>query len=224
MAPNLERDGFCVHRHVVGGASLSVLRDIVASALAGRAGARDGLALPEIQELARSPALRAVVEPVLGVAAFAFRATLFDKHANANWFVGWHQDLVVPVQQEVAVPGYGPWSHKPEGIYVQPPLAVLAELLAVRVDLDGSDGARGGLHVVPGSHARGIVAVEASAAPGGTAEPVAVAVPAGGVLCMRPLLLHRSARAEHAAHRRIVHLEFAARPLPEGLAFARAVR
>jgi hypothetical protein len=43
------------------------------------------------------------------------------------------------------------------------------------------------------------------------------AVPRGGGLLMRPLLLHASSPAMAPAHRRGVHLEFAAEPLPGGL-------
>jgi hypothetical protein len=34
---------------------------------------------------------------------------------------------------------------------------------------------------------------------------------------MRPLLLHASAPAKNPRHRRVIHLEYAANPLPGGL-------
>jgi len=39
----------------------------------------------------------------------------------------------------------------------------------------------------------------------------------GGALLMRPLLLHASSPARVPGHRRVLHLEFAAEPLPAGL-------
>jgi hypothetical protein len=42
-------------------------------------------------------------------------------------------------------------------------------------------------------------------------------VGAGGVVLMRPLLLHASSPATVAGHRRVIHLEFAAADLPGGL-------
>ena len=40
---------------------------------------------------------------------------------------------------------------------------------------------------------------------------------AGGVLAFFPLLLHSSSPAARPGHRRVVHLEFAAATLPQGL-------
>jgi hypothetical protein len=48
-------------------------------------------------------------------------------------------------------------------------------------------------------------------------EPVTCLVPKGAVLLMRPLLLHASAPAKNPRHRRVIHLEYAANPLPDGL-------
>jgi hypothetical protein len=42
-------------------------------------------------------------------------------------------------------------------------------------------------------------------------------VPRGGLLVMRPLLLHASSPASAPAHRRVLHLEYAAEALPDGL-------
>lgn len=39
----------------------------------------------------------------------------------------------------------------------------------------------------------------------------------GGVMIMKPLLLHASARTVDTRNRRIVHIEFSNRRLPEGL-------
>ena len=42
---------------------------------------------------------------------------------------------------------------------------------------------------------------------------------ATGALLMRPLLLHASSAAEAPGHRRVIHLEYAVDPLPDGLAW-----
>ncbi len=42
-------------------------------------------------------------------------------------------------------------------------------------------------------------------------------VPAGGAVVMRPLLLHASASGTGEGHRRVIHLEYAAETLPDGL-------
>lgn len=229
----LDSHGFVVHAHVLAPELAAPLRDLFAAAVGERPGARGGLDAEPVRALARSAAVRALVEPVLGRAAFAFRATLFDKRGGAkgqaaNWLVPWHQDLVVPVVERVDAPGFGPWSVKgDDGVFVQPPVEVLAELLAVRVDLDGSRSANGGLRVLPGTHRDGVLSRDAVAAHAAERAPVAPDVPAGGALVLRPLLLHASSRAADAggvgSHRRVVHLEFAPHPLPGGVRFRSTV-
>jgi hypothetical protein len=46
---------------------------------------------------------------------------------------------------------------------------------------------------------------------------------AGDALLMRPLLLHASSEASAPVHRRVIHLEYAACPLPGGLEWAEAL-
>jgi ectoine hydroxylase-related dioxygenase (phytanoyl-CoA dioxygenase family) len=108
---------------------------------------------------------------------------------------------------------------------VQPPAPALEQVVAVRIDLDGSDAERGALRVLPGTHRLGILPPARVAELARTIEPVTCTVPVGGALSMRPLLLHASSRALQPSHRRIVHLEFAGQRLlgrdqdPAGLAF-----
>jgi ectoine hydroxylase-related dioxygenase (phytanoyl-CoA dioxygenase family) len=91
-------------------------------------------------------------------------------------------------------------------------------MLAVRIHLDPCTEQNGALRVIPGSHLQGRVSakqvVRISASPA-----VSCAVAGGGVLLMRPLLLHASSACQSPRHRRVIHLEFAARALPGGLAW-----
>ena len=196
----------------------------VAHATTGVAGNRWGLGHEAVRELATSAALRELVEPILGVEAFAVRATLFDKTPQENWFVAWHQDLAIPVQQMREVPGFGPWSVKDGVPFVQPPAEVLRGMLAVRVDLDGSDAHNGALRVLPGTHTFGVLTPKQRSELSWAQSPVICEVPAGGALVMRPLLLHSSGRAASPLHRGVVHLEFAAHDLPGGLEWQARVR
>jgi hypothetical protein len=190
-----------------------------------RAGLRSGLDHEVVRTLACTPSIRALVEPILGRAAFAFRATLFDKNAAANWLVAWHQDRMVPVRERVAAAGFGPWSDKPkDGVFVQPSAAVLPTLLAVRVDLDGSNERNGGLRLLTGSHTVGILSRDRITALVAAGTVVVPDIPAGGALRLRPLLLHASQPSNGASHRRIVHIEFAPCELPAPVRFRTQVR
>ncbi|HEU4420446.1 MAG TPA: phytanoyl-CoA dioxygenase family protein [Planctomycetota bacterium] len=216
-ADRLAVDGFVVVDGAVDGALGARLCEVFAALPHQRAGSRAGLDHPAVRELAASLGVRALVEPALGARAFAVRATLFDKNPRANWHVAWHQDLVVPVRERREVPGFSAWSQKEGVTFAQPPAQVLEGMLAVRVDLDGSHAANGALRVLPGTHTLGILSAGQRFESSWSREPVTCAVPAGGALAMRPLLLHASSRAGTPSRRRVVHLEFAAHELPAGL-------
>lgn len=51
-------------------------------------------------------------------------------------------------------------------------------------------------------------------------EEVTCAVPAGGVMVMKPLLMHASGRTTNGLSRRVLHLEFSSAALPEPLQWA----
>jgi ectoine hydroxylase-related dioxygenase (phytanoyl-CoA dioxygenase family) len=233
-AAALERDGFAIVPDVLGSVAVSELAEAIerirpgATALerGGRVYAmRDLLrAVPEARRLAESAAVLACVEPVLGRGAFVVRGLLFDKTPEANWMVPWHQDLTIAVRRRTAAPGFGTWTVKGGVPHVQPPVAVLERMLTVRVHLDDSGADQGPLRVVPGSHTRGRLGVEATRNWLVRVPAVACLVPRGAALLMRPLLLHASSAASAPGQRRVVHLEFAVDPLPGGVAWFEAER
>ena len=174
-------------------------------------------AVGEIAKLAALPALRGLASDVLGCEAFAVRTLFFDKNPAANWKVAWHQDLTIAVCERHDVIGFGPWSVKAGIPHVQPPVGVLERMITLRLHLDDCDATNGALRVLPGSHRAGRLPQEAIQTWRERAGEVTCAVPRRGVLLMRPLLLHASAPAVQPHHRRVVHLEFAAADLPDGL-------
>jgi ectoine hydroxylase-related dioxygenase (phytanoyl-CoA dioxygenase family) len=94
---------------------------------------------------------------------------------------------------------------------------VLRNMLTVRLSLDDCGAENGPLHVLPGSHAAGVLSPSEVARWRRTVTTIACHVPAGGALLMRPLILHASSEAASPGHRRVVHLEYAAVDLPGGL-------
>jgi ectoine hydroxylase-related dioxygenase (phytanoyl-CoA dioxygenase family) len=207
--------GFAVIESCLSDVEVATLAKAIDGAdLAGRAGLRNLFRnVPAILELSRHPGVRRVVETVLGLGAFAVRAILFDKTPQANWNVAWHQDLTIAVARREDVAGYGAWSEKEGVVHVQPPASVLEGMLAVRVHLDDCAPQNGPLRVLPGSHRQGRLDRAAIADWQRRASEVPCVVPRGGLVVMRPLLLHASSVAEAASRRRVIHLEFAAAEL-----------
>ena len=174
-----------------------------------RAGARHVLALPEIRALADDPRLISMAARFVGPAQ-PFRATLFDKSASANWLVAWHQDTALPMRAQADAAGWGPWSIKAGIVHAHAPASALARVVALRVSLDPSTEANGPLRVLPGTHVHGLLDGAAVERLGLEVAPVSCTVGAGGVVAMRPLLLHASSKSTSDARRRVLHIEYAA--------------
>jgi ectoine hydroxylase-related dioxygenase (phytanoyl-CoA dioxygenase family) len=173
-----------------------------------RAGMRNLLTLPCISELAQHHKLLQAVQAVLGRDALPFKATLFDKNPDANWLVPWHQDLTIPVDRQIEHPHWGPWSTKAGVLFVQPPTPILEEILAVRVHLDRCSSNNGALKVLPKTHQMGRLAPAQIAELRQQIPAHTCVVNAGGIVLMRPLLLHASSKSSIEDHRRVIHFEY----------------
>jgi ectoine hydroxylase-related dioxygenase (phytanoyl-CoA dioxygenase family) len=169
---------------------------------------------PQVRALADSSLIRSIIEPVLGSQAFPVRGILFDKTPSANWKVPWHQDLTIAVMRRIETVGFGPWSVKAEIQHVQPPESILENMLSVRIHLDDCGVNNGPLRVIPGSHKQGKLPETEVAYIGKTGRAELCTVSAGGIVLMRPLLLHASSACEAPFHRRVIHLDFASTGLP----------
>jgi len=186
----------------------------------GRGGLRNVLRLaPGALRVMHYPAVTEIVHSALGAGAFMVKGILFDKHPGANWNVPWHQDLTVAVRARTQAAGYGPWSVKAGVLHVQPPVQVLERMLTLRLHLDDCDDRNGPLRVLPGSHRHGEIAGHSLRAARERYPEVTCPASRGGILAMRPLLMHASSRAATATRRRVLHLEFAARELAERVAW-----
>jgi len=219
-------DGFAVLPELIDGATCDHLRGEAVRLLSGgelrRGGLRGVLRLSEFfREFVRSDAVVTVMESVLGPGCHVVRSILFDKTIESNWLVPWHQDTTIAVRTRCDVDQFGPWSVKDGIPHVRPPSQVLERMLTLRVHLDESGFENGPLLVVPASHLGGVLP-ETSIDPARCEQSsVTCATNAGGAVLMRPLTLHASRRALNPQHRRVLHLEFAARgALPEPLEWA----
>jgi ectoine hydroxylase-related dioxygenase (phytanoyl-CoA dioxygenase family) len=136
------------------------------------------------------------------------RSIYFNKSPQNNWSVLWHQDHTLSVQEKFDDPEYSPWSVK-EGIHhVQPPIAILNNMVTARLHLDDCNEQNGALKVIPRSHDKGVLGrydindiIQRN-------EPTICSAKKGDLLLIKPLILHSSNSSLNNQARRILHLEF----------------
>ncbi len=174
------------------------------------AGIRHALRFEPVAALAGDSRLADVACEVLGSKAFPFRATLFEKSPASNWLVVWHQDTALPVRERIDVRGWGPWSIKEDINYAHAPAGVLSQILALRIHLDDSSAESGPLRVLPRSHMLGVLSDEGIRDLAVRITPVDCVSAKGGVVAMRPLLVHASSKSHTTTSRRVLHIEYAA--------------
>jgi ectoine hydroxylase-related dioxygenase (phytanoyl-CoA dioxygenase family) len=206
------QDGFAIVPRCLDESTLCCLRDNLGD---DNHAQRNLLSVSAIRELAASQCVREIVGAVLGPRCFAVRGIFFNKNQRSNWKVAWHQDVTISVRERREVPGFGPWTVKAGVSHVQPPVEIMS-ILAIRLHLDESGPDNGPLRILPASHKEGRLSAEQIANWRRT-PCLTCTVSSGGALIMRPLLLHASSACAVLKLRRVVHLEFAAEELPQGL-------
>jgi ectoine hydroxylase-related dioxygenase (phytanoyl-CoA dioxygenase family) len=173
-----------------------------------RAGVRNALCVPAVREVAAHSDLLILASKFIGQQPVPFRATVFDKSAVTNWLVAWHQDTALPVRRRIDDTAWGPWSMKGGVLHAIAPASALATVVALRVHLDDSTHANGPLRVLPGTHAGGVLTRDDIQQKAVAVTPVACVASAGGVVAMRPLVVHASSKATDSEPRRILHIEY----------------
>lgn len=171
--------------------------------------------VPEIVPPVFTQALTDAIMRLFGQDYFVVKSIYFDKPATSNWFVSYHQDLTISVDRKADLPGFIHWTVKQEQYAVQPPLAILEDNFTIRIHLDDTDKDNGALHILPGSHEWGIYPAERISA--AAENEVICDVPAGGIMIMKPLLMHASGKTTNSRRRRVLHIEFSKATLPPPL-------
>ncbi len=228
---HLRRDGVARLSHYLHDAAVAKLLDASSDGAAGHDeveslrikrgvpfARRNLLSNERVREFAHDGPVRGLVEAA-APGAMPVRAILFDKTGDANWTVPWHQDRSIAVLERREAPGFGPWSVKAGVVHVQPPVEVLRQMVTLRFSLDACDLDNGPLRTIAETHHEILSAPAVEAAVARGPEQVQVTA-AGGVVVMRPLVLHASSPARRPGHRRVLHIEFGPPTLPGGLAWA----
>ena len=191
---------------------VDILRSLNGASLQhGRAGVRHLMAHPVVCRLASDPRLIAIAERIIGARAIPYKATLFEKSQCVNWHVAWHQDRALPLTARFDSAEWGPWTQKEGILYAYAPTFALERIVALRLHLDASTSENGPLRVLPGSHLLGALCEENVNSYANENVGVECLVGKGGVLAMRPLLIHASSKAKTDSPRRVLHIEYATR-------------
>jgi len=151
------------------------------------------------------------------------QCTYFHKTVAKNWFVTWHQDRSIPVGSHVESNELTGWSRKEGMTFVHAPDCILSEMFAVRLHLDDSTLQNGPLRVLSGSHCEGTLSTQQIEQTRDRLPETTCVTRKGGVVVMRPLLLHASSKSTKPEPRRVLHFLFGPTQLPHGLRWRRAV-
>ena len=214
-------NGFVLAPDVVPAGECEAIAELVALT-SGSVGSRCLLPNEWCARLAKRVQSASVIAELVPADYVAVQCTYFEKSLERNWLVSVHQDLSIPVAERVDHAALGGWSEKEGTLFVQAPPETLEQLVAVRLHLDPCSVDDGPLRVVPGSHRVGCFSPEAAIEARRKSE---VACPSGqgGVLAMRPLLLHASSKSRGLSRRRVLHFLFAPPTLKYGLRWQHAV-
>jgi ectoine hydroxylase-related dioxygenase (phytanoyl-CoA dioxygenase family) len=171
--------------------------------------------IPETSEFIFNDKLKAIINQLFGHDFFVVKSIYFDKPETSNWYVSYHQDLTISVDKKLELENFGPWTTKQNQFAVQPPIDILESNFTIRIHLDDTDGNNGALKVIPTSHLKKIYRPETI---NWTTETETTCnVMKGGIMIMKPLLLHSSNRTTNNKKRRVIHIEFSNQELPNGL-------
>lgn len=126
---------------------------------------RAGIRVSRVAELrpfvARDGFIGRIAAGALGPGIRPVRAILFDKTAQTNWSLAWHQDRTICVKKRKDVVGFGPWTNKGGMQHVAPPFDLLTRMVTLRGHLDDVPPTNAPLLIAPGSHNDELVQVSA---------------------------------------------------------------
>lgn len=173
--------------------------------------------VPAVKELCVSAPFIELIREATGLNAKPVKAFILDKTSTANWGLDWHQDLKITVKEKIEAEGYHSWTTEAGITHVVPPINILQNMTALRIHLDDCNEQNGAMWVLPGTHRQGIIdAQDVPVILQGTKIFTCNAAK-GSVMLMSQLLLHKSPYSLSEMPRRVLHIEYSAEELAEGL-------
>ena len=174
--------------------------------------------IPEILPIVFNDNLKNLISNILGNDYFIVKSIYFDKPEKSNWYVAYHQDLTISVDKKIEIENFVNWTKKQNQFAVQPPISVLENITTLRIHLDETNSENGALKVIENSHSKGIYRPENI--DWRNEKEATCNVPKGGVMLMKPLLLHSSGKTKNNQKRRVLHIELSNIDLPKELNWA----
>lgn len=174
--------------------------------------------VPESHQFLFNDNIKKIINEIFGDNYFVVKSIYFDKPEKSNWYVSYHQDLTISVDKKLDINGFGPWTTKQNQFAVHPPIDYLKNIFTIRIHLDDTNENNGALKVVPNSHSKEIYRPETINWNVETEE--ICSVKKGGIMIMKPLILHGSNRTTNHQKRRVIHIEFSNMELPEDITWS----
>lgn len=172
---------------------------------------------PSVEKLIFNNVLKEILESIFGKEYFVVKSIYFDKPEESNWFVGYHQDLTISVDKKLELKDFSNWTLKQNQYSVQPSDEVLKNICTVRIHLDDTNEENGALKVIPNSHHE---VIRLDTFDFKNKKETFCNVPKGGIMIMKPLLFHASNKTTNKEKRRVIHLEFSNKNLPNELSWS----
>lgn len=162
--------------------------------------------IPELSHFIFNSKLKELIFSLYKSDYFLTKAIYFDKPTKSNWFVPYHQDLSISVNKKADLENYVNWTFKKNQYGVQPPIEILNDTITIRIHLDYTNENNGALKVIPKSHLNGIIRTNSEQ--WNIKNEKVIEMKRGGIMLMKPLILHASNKTTNHKKRRVIHLEF----------------
>jgi ectoine hydroxylase-related dioxygenase (phytanoyl-CoA dioxygenase family) len=164
--------------------------------------------------------IAALASRLMGRPAQPVRAIAFDKSPEANWALAWHQDRTINVAARAEVEGYGPWTVKQGHLHVQPPFALIAGMVTLRIHLDPVTPDNAPLEIALGSHRECLIPEPRVPQVVAASEVCACLAEPGDIWAYATPILHASRRSVSLGPRRVLQVDYSAETLPAPLDWA----
>lgn len=214
---SLDKDGAELASSLLSATELTTLDDLFERRLHAKAGTRLTGDRAFASIFAPTATLTKIATERLGVTARPVRAVLFDKTAEMNWPLGWHQDRTIALCRRIETPGFGPWSLKQGITHVEPPFELWSRMITLRAHLDEANADNAALIIAPGSHTLGRIPHSDVGRVVERCGKYTCAAQRGSIWIYRSSILHASDAALRPNRRRVLHVDFSAEDLPNGL-------